>query len=115
MHELSIMQRIIEIADEEVRKHHASAVEVIELQIGKLAGIETEAFDFAWEVSIKGTVLEKAERKIDYIQGLAKCQDCGLEFIINEPFDECPGCHGYMKDLRYGRELRVKSITILKL
>ena len=90
MHELSIVQSIVDIASEEVKKHNAVAVELIELQIGKLSGIEPEALDFAWEVAVKGTVLEKAERKINYVQGLAICLDCGLEFIIDEPYDNCP-------------------------
>jgi hydrogenase nickel incorporation protein HypA/HybF len=114
MHELSIVQSIVDIAASEVKKHDATAVERIELQIGKLAGIDPQALDFAWEVAIIGTVLEKAARTIDFVKGRAKCLDCGIEYFIDEPFDDCPGCHSYRKEYKSGRELLVKSITILK-
>lgn len=112
MHELSIALSIVEIAEKEVEKYKAESVEQIELEIGKLSGVEIYALDFAWDQAIINTVLDKAKRKTIFINGVAKCQDCGNEFEIEQIYDECPICHSYLKELKSGRELRVKSLTI---
>jgi len=113
MHELSIALSIIDIAEQEVKKNDAKEVVEIELEIGKMSGIEPYALDFAWDQAIINTVLEKADRKTQYIEGRAKCQDCGNEFNIENIFDECPSCKSYIKELKSGKELRVKSLTVI--
>lgn len=113
MHELSIALSIVDIAEQEVKKNEAKEVVEIELEIGKLSGIEPYALDFAWDQAIINTVLEKAERKTQYIEARATCQDCGNEFNIENLYDECPVCKSYMKELKCGRELRVKSLTVI--
>lgn len=41
---------IVETATEQVRENNASSVENISLVIGKLAGVDSHALDFAWDV-----------------------------------------------------------------
>ena len=113
MHELSIALSIIDIVEQEVIKNSAKEVVEIELEIGKLSGIEPYALDFAWEYAIINTVLEKARRNTKYIKATAVCSDCGHEFEIENIYDECPACKSYMKELKSGRELRVKSLTVI--
>jgi hydrogenase nickel incorporation protein HypA/HybF len=114
VHEFSIALNIVEIAENEVKKHEAERVEIIVLEIGKLSGIEPAALDFAWDQAVNKTVLEKAERKINYIQGKAHCRDCGKDFDIEFLYDECPECHSYDKELVSGTELLVKSLTLIQ-
>ena len=45
MHELSIVMSILDIANNTVELHHAKEVEVIELDIGEIAGIEMPALE----------------------------------------------------------------------
>jgi len=113
MHELSIAMSIVDIAEEEVKKNNATKVIEIELEIGKLSGIEPYALDFAWDQAILKTVLENAERKTLYVEARAKCLDCGHEFEIDNFYDECPECRSFMKELKSGKELRVKSLTVI--
>lgn len=112
MHEFSIALNIVEIVEQEVRKNNAHSVEQIELDIGKLSGIEPSALEFAWEQAVLNTVLAKAERKINYINGRAVCQECGAEFELDQIYDPCPVCNSFLKDILGGRELRVKSLTV---
>ena len=39
MHELSIVLGIVDIANEEARRHHAQKIDSIELEIGTMAGV----------------------------------------------------------------------------
>ena len=91
MHELSIATGIVRIAEENCRKAHADKVDVIELQIGELAGIEKTSLEFAWPMAVKNTKLESAEKEIEWVQGTAKCVECNKRFGIETLFDPCPG------------------------
>ena len=113
MHELSIAMGIVKIAEDETRKARASKVEVIELEIGTLAGIEFDALEFVWPAAVKGTVLEAAEKRIDVIPGRAQCMDCDTPFDVTRLYDACPTCHSNLKAIVQGKELRVKALEVV--
>lgn len=113
MHELSIVLSILDIAEKQVKEHHAHSVEEIELEIGQLAGVEWDALDFAWEAATKNTALEHAQRSVTRIDGAAKCLECSLVFSAENLFTPCPQCGSYFSDFIRGKELRIKSLTII--
>jgi hydrogenase nickel incorporation protein HypA/HybF len=113
MHELSVALGIVNIAENEIKKAHATSVEVIELEIGVLAGVELESLDFVWPTAVYHTVLEKAEKKINVIEGKAKCIDCDTIFKIEQLYDACPNCQSYLKGIIQGKELRVKALEVI--
>jgi len=112
MHELSIAIGIVELAEKEAIKGGGTVIESIELEIGKLSGIEIEALDFAWPIAVRGTMLANAKRTVTSPPGRAKCADCGLIFDIENLFDSCPKCNSYLKDIFQGKDLKIKAITI---
>lgn len=112
MHELSIVMSILDIADKESDKIHASAIEEIELDIGELSGIDLSAFDFAWQQAIKTTRLENTFRKINHIEGEGRCIDCETVFVMHNLYDSCPNCGDHFINIQKGKELRVRSLTI---
>jgi hydrogenase nickel incorporation protein HypA/HybF len=112
MHELSVVMSIVETAAEQVRENNANAVERIDLVIGALAGIDQHALDFAWDVAVKSSVLEYAQRNIISVPGRAKCVDCNLEFEMKEIFDPCPKCGEHLNQIIQGRELLIKSLVL---
>lgn len=113
MHELSVALGIVKIAENETKKAHATAVEVIELEIGVLAGVELQSLDFVWPTAVYNTVLEKAEKKVIVIEGRAKCIDCDTLFKIEHLYDTCPVCHSNFKGIVQGKELRVKALEVV--
>jgi hydrogenase nickel incorporation protein HypA/HybF len=112
MHELSIAQSIVSIAEDEVRKHKARAVSAIELDIGELSGLEMNSFDFMWPLAIKGSVLDGSERLIHKIAGKARCKHCGKTFALSQIYTACPKCQSYQRDILQGRELSIKNLKI---
>ena len=110
MHELSVVLGIVKIAEDETAKAKLSKVEMIELEIGTLAGIEFDALDFVWSSAVKDSVLEHAEKRIDIIKGVGKCLDCDSEFELENLYDSCPKCNSLIKGIIKGKELRVKSL-----
>lgn len=113
MHELSVAMGIVKIAETETEKAGAREVEAIELEIGTLAGIEFQALDFVWPVAVKDTVLERAEKRVQVIQGKARCMDCDTVFEMAHFYDACPSCSSNLKAILQGKELRVKALEVV--
>ncbi len=112
MHELSIAMGIVKIAEKEAKKSNAKRIEIIELEIGKLSGVEINALDFVWPMAVKGTLLENATKKIFKVKGIAVCLDCEFEYDIDNYYDPCPKCDSHFKNIIQGKELRVKAIEV---
>lgn len=112
MHELSIVQSILEIVDQELKKANAEKIERIDLDIGFLSGIEIDALLFAWEACVPDTILANAERKINRIPAVAKCTVCSHEFKTDDYFAQCSNCGDYMTELIKGKELKIKSLVV---
>jgi len=112
MHELSIVLGIVDIATNELAKSKASKIDSIELEIGKLAGVEPFALDFAWPEATKNTVLANSTKTVSYIDGLAECLECNYQFEMEFMYDECPSCKSYFKNIIKGKELRVKALVV---
>lgn len=109
---MSIAQSIIDIVASEKSKAGNGTVKEVELEIGKLAGIEYESLDFALNVMQKGSVIEGSKIVINRPPGEAICNDCSYRFIIESPVNSCPKCESYGCSIVGGRELKVVSILI---
>lgn len=112
MHELSIALGIVKIAENEIAKVKAKQVDVIELEIGTLAGIEFDSLDFVWPAAVKETVLENAVKRINIIKAKGKCLDCDNTFDIINIYDSCPNCKSFLKGIIQGKELKVKALEV---
>jgi len=112
MHELSIAQSMVELAEQEARNHRAVSIEELELEIGSLAGIDWGALDFALESAVKGTMLENARIATLRIAGEGRCGDCENLFPVENLFTSCPACGSYAVKIIKGKELRIKSIVV---
>jgi len=113
MHELSIVLSIVDAAREQAEAHQAERVERIALEIGTLAGIEPDALEFAWQAAVPDTVLQDTQREINYLQARARCVACGYEFDVQQLFEPCPKCGEFFNDLIQGKELKIKSLTLV--
>ena len=112
MHELSVAMGVVDVAEKAARDANARVIEKIELEIGELAGIEKEAFEYAWPVAVHGTLLQESERLIRSTPGQAICLDCGKKYTLHQIYDFCPHCDSYNKDIIKGKELKVLSIEV---
>ncbi|MBD3362303.1 hydrogenase maturation nickel metallochaperone HypA [Candidatus Dojkabacteria bacterium] len=111
MHELSLAENIVAIAENYADKHEISFISEVEIEVGMLAGVEIEALEFALNSAVVNTNLESANLKIIYISGLGKCLSCGLTFNMDTLQSRCPDCNDFNPKVLQGKELRVKSIS----
>ncbi len=112
MHEMSVIAGVLQIAEEQALAAGARVVNTIEMEIGQLAGVETESLRFCFQVARRGTMAEEAELVIRHVPGVGRCPGCRKE----EPMDYwtavCSECGQAVLEVVRGRELKVKSINV---
>lgn len=112
MHELSIAQSIVELAEEVAEREQADFIQSIEVEIGVLSGVVLEALEFAMEVTVKNTKLDKARINYLKVMGSALCVECGSKFDTSELLTLCPECNGTNYQILNGKQLRIKSLVV---
>ncbi|MDD5451673.1 MAG: hydrogenase maturation nickel metallochaperone HypA [Desulfovibrionales bacterium] len=110
MHELSIAQGILDIIQNEAEKNAIERVSVVRLKLGKLTAVEPSSLSFCFELITKGTLAEGARLEIETVPITGRCAQCGKEFILEDPFCNCPGCQGLKIDILTGREFYICEI-----
>ncbi len=110
MHEFSIAQNIVDIAEDSARRENCRRIISVRLEVGMLSGVVFEALETALEFAVKKTMLEGAQIEIIRVEARAECEDCRhLFFPANHP-EPCPRCKSYSHRLLQGDEIRVVSI-----
>lgn len=111
MHELSIALSMMDrIREEAVR--HSGTVRVVQIKVGVLSGVDTEALRFAWEMARAGTELEQAELAIEKITLRVRCPVCGTIHTPEIQLMVCPQCVTPAQDILEGRELELTALEI---
>ncbi|HWP95670.1 MAG TPA: hydrogenase maturation nickel metallochaperone HypA [Syntrophomonadaceae bacterium] len=106
MHELSLMQSVMDTVRDGAQNNNIIRVKKIKLVIGKLSQALPDSLQFAFEALssdslFQGAVLEIEERSIK-----GHCQACGSQFSIQDDYCFiCPVCQGFHVDVIEGREL----------
>jgi hydrogenase nickel incorporation protein HypA/HybF len=109
MHELSIAQSIVRIAET-----HAAGRKVyaVHLRVGHLRQVVPSALEFAFELVAEGTSVEGAELVMEEVPAAGICRDCGTESTFEGfPF-RCTSCGGLDVELVRGEELLVDSLEL---
>lgn len=112
MHELSIAQSILTIAENAAPKNNQAMITGVGLQIGELSGIEIEPLKFALSIIKENTILQKADLNIEVIPGEAECTQCKTVFPMHYFGSCCPKCGSYFVKVLKGREMKVLNITV---
>ena len=58
MHELSLMQEILKVIEEQVRVNEVRKVHEVHLKVGKMMAVVPSSLSFCFEILSKGTMLE---------------------------------------------------------
>ncbi len=112
MHELSLTQNLIEIAEEHARRENAAVIKSVTIEIGALSGVIPEAVEFAFEACTRDTLADGATLEIHHIPALGCCQQCGQESEMESLLDNCPACGSYALDVLKGQEMSLVEMEI---
>lgn len=113
MHEMSLCEGILQVLEDQARAQAFDRVRRVRLEIGRFAGVETEALRFGFDVVMKGSLAEGAALEIVELPGRACCFDCGRMVEIEHRLDPCPHCEGTRLSPTGGDEMRIKDLEVV--
>jgi hydrogenase nickel incorporation protein HypA/HybF len=109
MHELSIAEGIVGVAE---RHADGRRVSRVELRIGHLRQVVPSALTFAFELVAQGTAVEGAELVIESVPAAGRCRGCGAESVLTAFPLQCSACGGFDLELLRGEELLVDALEL---
>ncbi|MEM6430910.1 MAG: hydrogenase maturation nickel metallochaperone HypA [Deinococcota bacterium] len=113
MHELSIAQSIVEVAEREASERGAH-VDAIYVQLGALSGVVKDALLFSYDIATQGTGLEHSQLIIEDIPVSIYCATCQLEHELDGIQSlRCPICNQPSADIRRGKELDIRALELV--
>ena len=112
MHELSLTQSLVAIAEDHARQAGGTVIRSVTVEIGELSGAMPEALEFAFDVCSKGTLADGATLILRRIPGHGRCAACATEADCHELVAVCPHCGALTFEIDAGRELRVVELEI---
>ena len=110
MHELSLMQSVLDSVEESAARAGATRVYEVRLKIGEMTEVVDEALRFAFECLTPGTLLEGAELVCDYVEPRSHCFACGADYTHDRFHVSCPACGSIQTTITQGKELYIDSI-----
>jgi hydrogenase nickel incorporation protein HypA/HybF len=113
MHEMSLCEGLRGIISDQALVHGFARVTVLRLEIGKFAGVEKAALEFAFDVVMRGSPAEGARLEMIDLPGHAMCYGCGQEVEIEDRFALCPQCGSAKLMPQCGNEMRIKDMEVI--
>ena len=112
MHELSICQALLTEVSKIAASYGAKAVERVNVEIGRLSGVEPELLSRAFEIARLGTCAERAVLSLAVLEIVVRCADCGAASPAQPNRLLCGACGGYRTQVLEGDELRLRAIKL---
>jgi hydrogenase nickel incorporation protein HypA/HybF len=113
MHELSLVNSLLEIVEEHARQQSFKKATCLYLSMGSLSCIDGAALQFAFEVQAKGTIAEGARLAIVVLPAVVYCFACGFETRQDRFNAVCPACGSMQVTLTGGtEELRLLEMDV---
>lgn len=110
MHEVSIVQSLIDIVCNKAEENNLKKIKKISLRIGEFSGVFEDSIRFAYKAISKDTIVDGAELSIEIVEATAKCNQCDISFKINHFNKLCPECQSFSNNILSGYELYINTI-----
>ena len=112
MHEMSLAESIVQIAENTARVHGGGRVSVVLLEVGQLAGVEIDALRFCFDAASRSSLASGATLVVERPAGSAWCLPCAATVTLASLTDSCPNCGSYQLQVTGGTELKVREVEI---
>ena len=110
MHEISIVDSIINIIMAEMPKHNLAKIESIKLRIGEMRRVVPDTLLFAFDVLSRDTPLEGAKLIIESLPIRGRCKSCLQDFPIENWGGKCIRCGKNDIEIISGKELDIVEL-----
>ncbi len=111
MHELGTIHYVIDTVEKLAVENELKKIGSVTLQVGEVSGIIPRFLTDYWEYARKKTTyLQEAELKIEKIEAVTYCQNCGKTYPTVQYAKICPYCQSDNTFLVTGNEYVIKEI-----
>ncbi|SEF44339.1 Hydrogenase-3 nickel incorporation protein HypA [Bryocella elongata] len=112
MHEISIAESIVQIAEAKAREQNAQSIQIIKLRLGTFTTIVPEALQFAFEIARQDTLSCNAQLDIEIVPMTMRCVVC--DATMQPVCGLCLFCEqcGFPLKIISGEELQVEYIEV---
>lgn len=110
MHEMAIVQSVLDIALSAGRKAGAARITRIDIKMGEYSDVVPAVLRDYFAVAAKGTIADGAEIALARVPVTMRCRACGWQGPVDKLQIRCGGCGGVDLALVTGREFYVESL-----
>lgn len=113
MHELSVTENILAIANRHAIQANAERVTDIYIVIGALSSIVDDSVQFYWDFVSEGSICQGAKLHFERVSARLLCLNCSNEYTLDNGLATCPTCGSAQVKVMSGEEFFLDSIAIL--
>jgi hydrogenase nickel incorporation protein HypA/HybF len=114
MHEISLVQGLLDQLHSIARENNTSRVLKITMKIGPLAGVVVESFEFGFDILSKQDDLVRDAKLIIIVPEVSyRCSNCGHEEVTNGARPEqCAACKDPILIAEHGDDLILQQVEM---
>ncbi|MFV0481408.1 MAG: hydrogenase maturation nickel metallochaperone HypA [Campylobacteraceae bacterium] len=112
MHELSIVNSLIDLCEKVAHKNGATKVLRVEVRLGKLSGIEPHFFEITFDTFKEKTICENAELVVKLEDIKIACFECGETSELTQNEFVCPKCGSYEVKMIEGEDMILQNLEM---
>ncbi len=112
MHEMSLIESVVALVEDERRKQAFSRVRMVRLAVGVLGHAEPAALRCCSDAVTRGTLADGARLEIEQVLGEGWCSSCRQSVPLCERFAACPVCGDSRVMMTVGGELRLSELEV---
>ena len=112
MHEYSIVDSLLELAEKNAKKHNAKFITKLEVKIGVLSGVEPDLLKTAFETFKEGSMCENAEFIMHIQPVVVECNKCGKVSELKKDEYLCPVCNSSDIKIIDGEDMYLMSMEL---
>ncbi|HOQ09957.1 MAG TPA: hydrogenase maturation nickel metallochaperone HypA [Syntrophomonadaceae bacterium] len=108
MHELTLMQSVLQTVEQDAAQHGINRINKVKLVIGQLTMALPDSLIFAFEALKPGTMFSDASLIIEERHAQCTCHSCQQEYKLDDYFQfVCPTCGSTDIEVEGGKELYI--------
>lgn len=112
MHEMSIIESLLEAITKERQAYPDAQVVSVRVRVGALRLVVPEVMEACYKAATLDTSLAGSQLELETVSATARCKQCQQLFPVEDNWFECPHCHAAGGELLSGQELDLVNIEL---
>lgn len=112
MHEISLLENVREILQNQAQQQGFTQVKLVHLEIGALSCVAQDALQFGFAAVMKDSLAENAQLVLTTVAGVGFCSACQKTVPLETLHDPCCFCGQFGITVTSGEQMRIKQCQV---